>query len=75
MGYMEVLIILSVAVSHLSVMLWGKGTDEFVTDSVQIQVFLGKSKLLPGGGEAKRLMHSNTLSIWIHPIAQRKTFT
>ena len=47
---MEVLIILSVAVSHLSVMLWGKGTDEFVTDSVQIQVFLGKSKLLPGGG-------------------------
>lgn len=50
MGYMEVLIILSVAVSHLSVMLWGKGTDEFVTDSVQIQVFLGKSKLLPGGG-------------------------
>ena len=49
MGYMEVLIILSLAIFHLSVMLWGKGTDDFVVDSVQFQVFLEKSKLLPKG--------------------------
>lgn len=51
-GCIKTLIILSVAAFHLPVMLWSKGTDDFVTDSVHFQVFLEKSRLLPVSGKA-----------------------
>ena len=51
MGCIEALIILSVAAFYLSVMPWGKGPDDLVTDPMQLQVFLEKGGLLPVGGK------------------------
>lgn len=52
MGRIETLIILPMAALHLSVMPWGKRTDEFVTYPVHFQMFLEKSGLLPVSGKS-----------------------
>ena len=51
MGCIKALIILSVTAFHLPIMPWGKGTDDFVADSVHLQVFLEKSGLVSVSGK------------------------
>ena len=45
MGCIETLIILPVAAFHLPVMTGGKGTDEFVADPMEFQMFLEQGRL------------------------------
>lgn len=51
MGYVEVLIVLSVIALHLPIVTERKGTDQLVTDAVFFQTFLKMSGFVPMGGE------------------------